>query len=379
MHRSRVANRARFTSSYSILTTKLNKNSFCGISDRAKRAAVAPRAAKRTESARRVVSTVDVCAFSSAIRGAAINQPLFRKAGVMRYDPLKKNVVRPFRALFSFVFGVVRGIVQSALMLGMAPLQVFPIGKLLTNHKISVLKHLNSLPRTHPKLIKSVSTQSVPALSSHPLKCLEQKASEYPLQTAGRHRRVKSTMDGNSKEIADVLKAYNTSESRDRLISKLKDMKSGAAECIKNLSQRNLEQSSLTRRELLICKQEMVQLSKQLSGNTAERRPPSRDYRRSYSVMERPTVGVSQEGLSRTVTLDRAPMRPKSQPSQRMSMDSLTERVKEVTLRKGEAPSNMTRSESLRMKLKQHEHMVDTLKSKYAALSRSKDRERRMG
>lgn len=79
-------------------------------------------------------------------------------------------------------------------------------------------------------------------------------------------------------------------------------------------------------------------------------------------MMERPSAGVSQDGLNRTITLDRASMRPKSQSSQRMSMESLTERVKEVTLRKGEAPSNMARSESLRMKLKQHEHMVDTLK-----------------
>ena len=49
------------------------------------------------DNGRRVVSTVDMCAFSSAIRGAATSQPLFHKTGVMRYDPLKKNVVRPFR------------------------------------------------------------------------------------------------------------------------------------------------------------------------------------------------------------------------------------------------------------------------------------------
>jgi len=376
MYRTRIQGRTRYTSSYAHLSTKLNKNSLCGISDHAKRSARGPRALKRTECGRRVVSTVDMCAFSSAIRGAATSQPLFYKTGVMRYDPLKKNVVRPFRALFNFVFGIVRGVVHSALTLGTSPLYVmFPIGRLLTNHKTHSLKsQLKSQPKA--ALSRSISTQSVPALASHPLRCFKRTPSQHPLKASAHHRRGKSQIvEGSSKEIADVLKAYNTSESRDRLITKLKDMKSGAAECIKSLSQRNLEQqSSLTRRELLMCKQEMVHLSKQLSGPTAERRSQSRNCRRSVSALERPAAVSSSQTLSRTVTFDHSALRPQSQPSKRISLESLTECVKEVKLKTKETPSAPTRSESLRMKLKQHEHMVDTLKSKYAALSHSRDR-----
>ena len=52
------------------------------------------------------------------------------------------------RALFNFVFGVVRGVVHSALTLGTSPLYVmFPIGKLLTNYKTHSLKsQLKSQP-----------------------------------------------------------------------------------------------------------------------------------------------------------------------------------------------------------------------------------------
>lgn len=173
MHRARVANRPRFTTSY-FLATKLNKNSFCGISTHATRAAVAPRAAKRTGTVLYHIPVDSVCRERSSCgeyggcvrllerhprrrdQSAALSQgrghPL-RSLEEERRPPLQvrdleieDGVEVLFRALFSFVFGVVRGIVQSALMLGMAPLQVFPTGKLLTNHKISVLKHLNSLP-----------------------------------------------------------------------------------------------------------------------------------------------------------------------------------------------------------------------------------------
>jgi len=374
MHRARLT-RTRYTSSYAYPTTKLNKNSLCGISDHAQRSTRAPRAIKRPDSGRRV-STVDVCAFASAIRGAAINQPLFHKTGVMRYDPLKKNVVRPFRALFNFVFGVLRGVVHSALTLGTSPLCVmFPIGKLLTNRKTNLLKSQRKGLPNPPKLRKSESTQSVPALASHPLRCFKRTGSEYPLKPAACHRRGRSlVVEGSSKEISDVLKAYNTSESRDRLITKLKDMKkSGTAECIKNLSHRALEQQpSLTRQEFIMCKQEMVHLSKQLSGTATDHRTPSRHYRRSISVMERPAA--HPKNLDRTFTFDRPALRPESQPLQRMSMESLTERAKEVTLKKKEVLPALTRSESLRMQLKQHEHMVNTLKSKYAALGHSRDR-----
>lgn len=375
MYRARLHGRTRYTSGCPHLTTKLNKNSLCGISDHAKRSARAPRPIKRSDCGRRVVSTVDMCAFSSAIRGAATSQPLFHKTGVMRYDPLKKNVVRPFRALFNFVFGVVRGVVHSALTLGTSPLYVmFPIGKLLTNYKTHSLKsQLKSQPRA--SLNRSISTPSVPTLASHPLQCFKRTPSQHPLKRSAHHRRGQSQIvEGSSKEIADVLKAYNTSESRDRLISKLKDMKSGAADCIKSLSQRNLDQqASFTRRELLMCKQEMVQLSKQLSGPMAERRTQSRNCRRSISTLERPAAAISSEPLGRTITFDPTALRQSRSPK-RISLESLKECAKEVKPKKKEAASALTRSESLRMKLKQHEHMVDTLKSKYAALSHSRDR-----
>ena len=161
MHRGgRVAGRTRFTS-YGALSTKVNKGALCGASERNKRGIAVPLASKNrtgtsashenvrftvfsngVESARRGVSTVDVLAFSSAIRGASLTQPLFEKVGVMRYDPLKKNMVRPFRymctarrctktatvccrALFSFMFGLVRGVFHSALTLGVTPLRLF--------------------------------------------------------------------------------------------------------------------------------------------------------------------------------------------------------------------------------------------------------------
>lgn len=53
-------------------------------------------------------------------------------------------------------------------------------------------------------------------------------------------------------------------------------MRSSATECIKSLSHRNKDQASLSRRELLDCQQEMVQLSKQLNGVVSERRSLSR-------------------------------------------------------------------------------------------------------
>lgn len=110
---------------------------------------------------------------------------------------------------------------------------------------------------SHPILISRRSTsQLLPSFHSRPI----------PPRCA-------SAIGSNDVEIDLVLKTYNTSESRDRLISKLKSMHCGSTDCVRSLSQRNHTADNaepITRQQLLACKQEIVSLSKKL-GAASER------------------------------------------------------------------------------------------------------------
>lgn len=110
---------------------------------------------------------------------------------------------------------------------------------------------------------------------SHPIRCTRRSQSQRP-DSSFNLRQAPSRCESlrqssNDSEIKSVLKTYSTMENRDRLISKLKSMKSDATECIQSLSQRNYvtdRSTPLSRRQLLDCKQEMVQLSRRISVAT---------------------------------------------------------------------------------------------------------------
>ena len=162
----------------------------------------------------------------------------------MRYDPLKKNVVRPFRyiciprrctqittvccrALFSFMFGLVRGVVHSALTLGVTPLRHFLSMKktksvaidskskslpVCDSEQVSCLSasfvcmvQKKALRLTPSPLKRTLTSRPAPVLESHPLRCFKRSASEMPKGVITRHRRNHSdAVDSSSRDIAEV-------------------------------------------------------------------------------------------------------------------------------------------------------------------------------
>lgn len=284
----------------------------------------------------------------------------------MRYDPLRKNVVRPFRALVTFVCGLVKGFVHSLLTMGSRQIcEILPNGFRLK----SCLK--KSYSKGGLRKTVSIASHPTPLLESHPLRCFKRTTSEQIPLRASRHRRAISEVVPairSSEEIQEVLKTYNTTEGRDRLISKLEGMKSKATDTIKNLSHRNYAEQSLSRRELITCQQEMVQLTRQVNAAQIDKSTSRNGVRRSVSVMDRPTSGLSQRRSESVEGMIGG--RPIALPANLM-VTSLKEGAEKVSKK----ISSESRSESLRMKLKQHEQMADSLRSRYAALSSSKGRE----
>lgn len=63
------------------------------------------------------------------------------------------------------------------------------------------------------------------------------------------------------------------------------------------------------------------------------------------SIPERPSTGLGAARLPRN-----------------FSLESLTERVRDVTVRKSDVADSKARTESLKMQLKQHKQMVDAIK-----------------
>lgn len=183
--------------------------------------------------------------------------------------------------------GIARGILHSALTAAASAAKLMP--KKLRRHRSRRASINNPIQVPIPNLMyttKAVCHQNKetentaakaasPELVSHPI--LTPRRSTSQLLPSFHSRpipsRCASAMGSNDVEIDLVLKTYNTSESRDRLISKLKSMKCGSTDCVRSLSQRNHSSDSaepITRQKLLACKQEIVSLSKQL-GSATER------------------------------------------------------------------------------------------------------------
>eukprot|EP00210_Caulerpa_lentillifera_P000524 g507.t1 len=362
----RVGNRARLTR-HGVLIRKTNKNSLGGASDRNKRG-VAPRAVKSSvDMSRRGATTLDVLAFTNAIRGAATNTLLFHKTGVMRYDPLKKNVVRPFRALFSLVFGIVRGIVHSAFAVATCSRGLLPKSKHQMQDGVSKSVSSSKALQMRTGGLDNAAGSTRHELVSHPLDWMKRSQSElqpsssfHSRELLSRCESVKSRMD---TEIDAVLKTYNTTESRDRLISKLKSMKSDSTDCIKNLSQRNHateRPAPMSRRQLLECKQEMVQLSKQISVSTDRPQSNSR-FRRCKSAAG---GSVARNDIESTLHIRKFTLPNVMSPT----LDAPVAQPSEAgaDLIPVDASSTTVRSEVVKQKLRKHESMVDSLKSRTA-------------
>ena len=88
---------------------------------------------------------------------------------------------------------------------------------------------------------------------------------------------------------------------------------------------------------------------------------------RSQSVMERPRTALSVDSFGAAGLPERYTMRPESQNAKPrgISAHTLVARAKDVAAKKAQdatSPSEGTRSESLRQKLKKHEQMFDSLK-----------------
>eukprot|EP00210_Caulerpa_lentillifera_P002303 g2211.t1 len=375
-----VGGRARWTS-HGFLAKKTNKTSLGGTSDRSKRGGISRAVKTSVNVCRRGATTLDVLAFTSAIRGAATNALLYHKTGVMRYDPLKKNVARPFRALFSFVLGFVKNVLHSVLTLA-----VTSTGKLTTpNRRRESRRQAAKMNPTQTEAVKSVS----PELVSHPVNFMRRSSSELQLSSFNSRplsSRCPSVRSTNDDEINAVLKTYNTTESRDRLISKLKSMKSGSTDCVRSLSQRNHAADHhttepLTRKQLIACKQEIINLSKQFSTPREQLHSKLRS-RRCLSSASGSVAPDDVESLLRmkthvaekakSSTSEKAQSfiseKTKSSVSQLDAPKARTFAVEGATLKQTVdiMMSTSMRSETLRMKLKKHESMVDSLKSRTA-------------
>ena len=78
--------------------------------------------------------------------------------------------------------------------------------------------------------------------------------------------------------------------------------------------------------------------------------------------MERPRTALSLDAWGVNDSAERLSLRPESQPLTPQAVGTRLDCVEETTMQNASNAERKTRSENLRMKLKQHEHMIDALK-----------------